>query len=220
MPPAADVFEKSNQMSVFSIASPAIKAMIGRMGKAEVVNLPRLLQIGGSGAVIVCNHVGWADGLWLAYALHPRQLRFISKKELFEKPVAKWALEQSGCISLDRGNPSPGAIRTAVGLLREGQVVLVFPSGTRSAAGVGYKRGAATLALHAQVPIVPAFYSGPPEMHIAHLIGRPSIRIQFGPAISTSGIEANRASATELTERLKGAIDKLGIGTGLDLVAA
>jgi 1-acyl-sn-glycerol-3-phosphate acyltransferase len=207
-------------MSVFSIASPAIKAMIGRLGKAEIVNVPWLLKSGGSGAVIVCNHVGWADGLWLAYALHPRQLRFISKKELFETPVAKWALEQSGCISIDRDDPSPSAIRTAVNLLREGQVILVFPSGTRGATNGAYKRGAATLALHAQVPIVPAYYSGPPDMQVAHLMDRPNVRVAFGPSIMTAGLEPTRDVATAVTVQVKAAIDELSLQVHHDLAAA
>ena len=197
-------------MNIFSVASPALKAILERLGNPEVSDQPPLLRPGGSGAVIVSNHVGWADSLWLAYALYPRQLRFISKQELFNTPFTKWVFEQSGCIAIDRAEPSPSSIKIAVDLLRQGELLLVFPSGTRWSENAVFKRGAATIALHAQVPIVPAYYRGPTHMHLTHLVGRPRVQILFGEAIPTAGLNASRDNAATLTNKLHGAISKLG----------
>jgi Acyltransferase len=71
-------------MNMVTVASPVLKVLFDRLGRVDVFNMPSVLQEGGPGAVIVCNHVGWADSLWLAYALYPRQLRFLSKQELFD----------------------------------------------------------------------------------------------------------------------------------------
>lgn len=196
-------------MNMFSVASPALKMVFERLGNPEISDQPTLLGIGGAGAVVVSNHVGWADGLWLAYALYPRQLRFISKQELFSTSITKWIFEQSGCISINRADPAPSSIKVAVELLRRGELLLVFPSGTRSENAV-FKRGAATIALHAQVPIVPVFYTGPPHMHVRHLVGRPRVKIQFGEIIPTEGLSVSKRNAAALTAAAQTAISALG----------
>ncbi len=206
-------------MKMLAAASPVIKRLFERLGKPEIRNCPELLRPGGSGAVIVCNHAGWADGLWLSYAVYPRQLRHISKYELFASPIAKWMLVQGGSIPINRGDPSPSSIKSAVNLLQNGELLLIFPAGTRRENAV-FKRGAATIALHAQVPIVPALYEGPRQMHVAHLLGRPSIRVTFGTPIPTDGLSTEKSTAAVLTERLQASIAGLRVMTKDQLQAA
>jgi 1-acyl-sn-glycerol-3-phosphate acyltransferase len=195
-------------MSMLSAASPALKLLFERVGRPEVHNKPDLLELGRSGAVIVCNHAGWADSLWMSYAVYPRPLRHMSKRELFSSPVTRWFLEQSGSIPIDRSEPSPSTIKSAVDLLRNGELLLVFPAGTRQE-NARFKRGAATIALHAQVPLVPALYDGPKTMQIAHLLGRPRISVTFGDVIATTGLPVERETASVLTGRLQLAIETL-----------
>ena len=196
-------------MNVLSLASPALKVLFERVGKPEVINRPDLLRFGGTGAVIVCNHVGWADSLWLAYAVYPRQLRHMSKQELFGSQFTKWILEQGGSNPINRTKPSPSSIKSAVGHLRNGEVILIFPSGTRNVEQTTFKRGAATIALHAQVPMVPAFYQGPGHMRAADLMHRPCIRVEFGTPIPTAGLPIEKNLAVALTRRVQAAIEDL-----------
>ena len=70
-------------MNVLAVISPGLRVLFERAGKPEVVNRPDFLRFDGTGAVIACNHVGWAYSLWMAYAVYPRQLRYMSKQELF-----------------------------------------------------------------------------------------------------------------------------------------
>lgn len=94
-------------MSLLTVVSPGLKVLFARIGKPEIIGRPPVLQLGGAGAVIACNHVGWADSLWMAYAVYPRQLRYMSKEELFGSPLARWVLQQGGSIPIDRADPSP-----------------------------------------------------------------------------------------------------------------
>jgi len=137
-------------MNVLTVISPGLKVLFERVGKPEVINRPDFSQFGGTGAVIACNHVGWADSLWMAYAVYPRQLRYMSKQELFSPSLSRWVLEHVGSIPIDRADPSPSSIKTAVDILQHGGVILIFPSGTRSDENIAFKRGAATVALHAR----------------------------------------------------------------------
>ena len=119
-------------MSLLTVVSPGLKILFDRVGKPEIINRPPMLRLGGTGAVIACNHVGWADSLWMAYAVYPRQLRYMSKEELFGSPLTRWVLQHGGSIPIDRGDPSLRSIKTAVDILQNGEIILIFPSGTRN----------------------------------------------------------------------------------------
>jgi len=196
-------------MNVLAVISPGLKVLFERVGKPEIINRPDFFRLGGSGAVIACNHVGWADSLWMAYAVYPRQLRYMSKQELFSPPLSRWVLEHGGSIPIDRVEPSPSSIKAAVDILQHGGVILIFPTGTRSDENIAFKRGAATIALHARVPLVPAFFQGPKQMQVAHLMHRPQIRVTFGSPIPTAELPPRKETTIALTRQLQAAIGEL-----------
>ena len=207
-------------MSVLTVVSPGLKVLFERIGKPEIINRPEVLRVGETGAVIACNHVGWSDSLWVAYAVYPRQLRYMSKKELFSSLLTRWVLQHGGSIPIDRADPSPSSIKTAIEILRGGELILIFPSGTRSGEEAAFKRGAATMALHARVPLVPAFYQGPEHMQIAHVIHRPRVRVTFGAPIPTTLLPLGRETTAVLTRQLQAAIGELRSRAKSDLSAA
>jgi 1-acyl-sn-glycerol-3-phosphate acyltransferase len=196
-------------MNVLTVVSPGLKVLFERVGKPEVINRPDFFRLGGTGAVIACNHVGWVDSLWLAYAVYPRQLRYMSKQELFGPSLSRWVLEHVGSIPIDRADPSLSSIKAAVDILKHDGVILIFPSGTRSDQNIAFKRGAATVALHARVPLVPAFFQGPKQMQVAHLLHRPLIRVTFGSPIPTAELPFGKGTTIELTRQLETAIGEL-----------
>jgi 1-acyl-sn-glycerol-3-phosphate acyltransferase len=114
-------------MNVLAVISPGLKVLFERVGKPEIVNRPNLFRSDGAGAVIACNHVGWADSLWMAYAIYPRQLRYMSKEELFNSTLSRWVLTHGGSLPIDRADPSPSSIKTAVDMLQHGEIILIFP---------------------------------------------------------------------------------------------
>jgi 1-acyl-sn-glycerol-3-phosphate acyltransferase len=207
-------------MNVLAAVSPGLKVLLERVGKLDVINQPGLLREGRMAAVIACNHVGWADSLWMACAVYPRQLHYMSKQELFGSALSRWVLEHGGSIPINRANPAPSSIKIAMDLLRRGEIILIYPSGTRSEEDIAFKRGAATLALHARVPLVPAFYQGPKHIQVTHLARRPLIRVIFGSPIPTAGLPPGKATALDLTRQLKSAITKLRLITDSELRAA
>ena len=133
-----DAVSQGCRMNILTVISPGLKVLFERVGKPEVINRPDFSQFGGTGAVIACNHVGWADSLWMAYAVYPRQLRYMSKQELFGSTLSRWVLEHGGSVPIDRADPSPSSIKTAVDILRHGEIILIFPSGTRSEENIAF----------------------------------------------------------------------------------
>ena len=207
-------------MNVLAIVSPGLKVLFERVGKPEVINRPEFLRFDGAGAVIACNHVGWADSLWMAYAVYPRLLRHMAKKELFGSTLSRWVFEHGGSVPIDRANPSPSSIKTAVDILRRGEIILIHPSGTRNEENVAFKRGAATIALLARVPLVPAFFQGPRQIQVAHLLHRPSIQVTFGSPIPTAGLPLGRGTTINLTRQLQTAIGQLRLVANSKQIAA
>jgi 1-acyl-sn-glycerol-3-phosphate acyltransferase len=206
-------------MSLLTVVSLGLRVLFHRIGKPEIIGRPPVLQLGGKGAVIACNHVGWADSLWMAYGVYPRQLRFMSKEELFVSPLARWVLHQGGSIPIDRADPSPRSIKIAVDTLRNAALILIFPTGSRNAESLAFKRGAAAIALRARVPIVPAFYEGPRHMDMGHIMHRPRIRVTFGVPIPTAELPLDNATTFALTRQLTAAIGELQSNVVLDLSA-
>jgi 1-acyl-sn-glycerol-3-phosphate acyltransferase len=195
-------------MAAADFIVPLLKVALERCSRIEVVNRPSLVDLGG--AVLACNHTGWADGLAVAYAVYPRRLYFMSKDELFDAHVLGWILEQLGGFPISRERPLPGSIKTAKGLLVRGELVLIYPAGTRGNKEIAFKRGAVTLALMAGVPIVHILYVGPGKIRPLHFLRRPIVRVIFGKPIPAIREARRRDVIYAISGKLKAEISKLG----------
>lgn len=83
------------------------------------------------GALIVCaNHTAMLDVLSLAVSFK-RQLRFLAKKELFKIPLLSQLISALGAYAVDRGRGDIGAIKKTLSILKDEEIVAMFPQGTR-----------------------------------------------------------------------------------------
>lgn len=144
---------------IYYIAGYLIKFILSIFGFLKVFqreNLPK-----DDGFVIACTHTGWVDILWLGVSILPKKVNYMAKKELYESKFLSWLMHHLNAFPVDRENPGPSSIKTPRKLIKDGQIVGIFPSGTRSSEDVPLKRGAVTIASYAKAPIVPAAYVGP-----------------------------------------------------------
>lgn len=163
-------------------------------------NVPR-----EGGFVLACNHVSSFDPWPLALPLWPhRFLRFMAKSELYWFPL-RLVLDGAGAFPVRRGQADVEAIETAVRLAREGNIVAMFPEGTRRRKGL-VKRfearprtGAARIAIEAGVPLVPAAVAGTDR-----LLKLGPLRIAYGPPVDIEGLDPQEA-----TDRLMAHIAEL-----------
>ncbi|HPZ43017.1 MAG TPA: lysophospholipid acyltransferase family protein [Bacillota bacterium] len=119
-------------------------------------------NIPASGSVVlIANHTSYWDPV-VIYCAFKRRVYFMAKAELFKIPVVGHVIALSGAFPVHRDKTDRIAIRTALRLLKEGQVVGIFPEGTRSHSGEMLKPhlGAAMLALKSGAPILPVALSG------------------------------------------------------------
>jgi 1-acyl-sn-glycerol-3-phosphate acyltransferase len=121
-------------------------------------NIPK-----SGGAILVSNHISAGD-TFLLPAMIRRRLTFPAKMELFQGRgvsgrVLTWFLKAVGQLPMDRsgGRASASSMEGVVGVLRSGELLGIYPEGTRSPDGRLYKgkTGAARLVLQARVPVIP-----------------------------------------------------------------
>ncbi len=171
-----------------------------------------LEHLPAGGFVLAANHTSNLDPWALGMPLLPhRQLRFMAKSELFN-PVLAPFLRAGGAFKVRRGEGDMEAMRTAAELARQGEIVVMFPEGTRRKKGLRKKHtarphtGAARIALAAGVPLVPAAITGTDRLS---RLG--PLRVTYGEPIDLSdleGMDVKEASA-EATERLMTKIEEL-----------
>ena len=134
-------------------------------------------------AVVAANHVTNFDVFPMQFAL-PRPIFFMAKSELFKFPLMDVALRNLGAFPVYRGEKDQWALRHALKVLTHGQILGMFPEGTRSK-GRGLtvaKTGSARLALEANCPIVPMIVIGS-DHFFRHFPRRARVTIQLLPPI-------------------------------------
>jgi len=155
-----------------------------------------------SGFVISMNHRSALD-MFLYWAILPRRIKFLAKKELFTYPVLGPILTR-WCVPVDRGRYDRRALDLCVRALRDGYVLSVFPEGTRHAQLAAGHGGAVLMAAKAGVPVVPGAIMGRygPFQTLTVRFGTP---LRFPPDLT----KQQRQAATETlmeTIRALGAI--------------
>jgi 1-acyl-sn-glycerol-3-phosphate acyltransferase len=162
--------------------------------------------------IYMANHVSNFDILALFAGL-PGQFRWMAKVELFRIPLFGLAMARAGSIPVDRSNRKNSVLsmREAVKRIEGGTSVMIFPEGTRSPDGTlqDFKTGSFTLALMAQVPVVPLAISGSGEVMPKHSrwIHGGHITLTILPPVATAGRPV--AERAELMEEVRGPIASL-----------
>lgn len=130
----------------------------------------------GKGAVIVCDHVSYFDPVFQYCILRPAQWpRFMAKSDVMHG-FAAWFLGMHGAFPVERDSADLSAIKRAVRYLKDGEIVALFPEGTRRGKGhveLHLHAGAALIARMGKVPVVPS------TVHNAEKIKQKGQRLRF-----------------------------------------
>ncbi len=190
---------------MYNVAAHTCRFLLKKRGKLCVRNREYLPT--DTGFVIACSHKGWVDVVALGTAVLPHQIHFMAKKELFNHILTSNVLKKLNAFPVDRSNPGPSSIKIPIKLAKEGHIVGIFPSGTRTEEDVPLKKGAVTIASMAKVPIVPAAYKGP--ANVKELFSKNPIVISFGNPIYLGEDKLTKNRLAEVSNHLTASIHAL-----------
>lgn len=151
----------------------------------------------GGPVILSANHTHLVDVMLIHCGIKP-WISWVAKKELIGIPVLGWIVKAMGAIPVDRDKADVSTARGMITALRSGEIVGMFPQGTRvPPEKVPYVRprsGVAHFALKLDVPILPVAIEGSFRWFS-------KIRIVFGPAYRLERRKAKASDSGEIKEQ-------------------
>ena len=180
------------------ILIPFFRAWL-RLGRDGTEHIPQEGPL-----LLAANHRSFLDPFVLGTMLD-RPVYYVAKKELFAKRWQAWLLNALGAFPVDRGASDPEMLETARTILRRGDVVLIFPEGTRVRTGpLGVpKRGVGRLALETGAPVVPLAVLGTERVRKGWMIRPSKVAVRAGKPLAFPQVEQpSKALAQAVTDRI------------------
>ncbi len=144
-----------------------------------------------SPAVIASNHLSFVDSIVLPMNV-PRPVYFLGKADYWDSWRTRWFFQGTGVVPVyrDGGSKGDASLRTGVEILQRGDLLGIYPEGTRSPDGRLYrgKTGPVRMALEAEVPIIPCAVSGTDQAlpSGAYRPRRHPVRVVYGEPLDLS----------------------------------
>lgn len=137
---------------LYWIGYQTVNLLTGKLLRATVKGKE---NIPPGGCLVISNHVSFLDPTTVGWALE-REIHYLARKTLFKPPLG-WLFCRVNVIPVDQERPDMTSLRKVIKLLKQGEMVLLFPEGARSADGTIQQGqpGAGLVACKAGVPILP-----------------------------------------------------------------
>ena len=154
--------------------------------------------------IIAANHRSFLDPFVIG-TMARRPLYYVAKQELFRNRLQGWLLNALGAFPVRRGAGDEDSIETAKAILARGDIVLIFPEGTRIRPGsLGKpKRGVGRLVLETGAPVVPVAVHGTEDVRRGWRIRPRKVKIRAGrPLRFPTADHASPSLARAVTDRI------------------
>jgi 1-acyl-sn-glycerol-3-phosphate acyltransferase len=183
---------------------PTIGGLVKLFAPLRVYGVER---IPGNGPLVLCfNHYSWLDP-WAFGAVIPRTVYYVAKQEAHDTPLMGPFIRFFGTISVRRGESDREAVRLMRDVVRRGDVLGMFPEGTRQKREPGpVLPGAAMIAVQEGVRVVCGAIEGTQEWKLGNF--RP-VSVAFGEPLDVSGYARNSRGYREAAEEIQREIRRL-----------
>ncbi|GAJ41771.1 lysophospholipid acyltransferase family protein [Saccharococcus caldoxylosilyticus] len=179
-------------LDFYSFAKGVVKGILTPLYRIKVIGVEQFPKDGG---VLLCaNHISNLDPPILGITA-PRPIHFMAKEELFRVPILKNLINSLHAFPVKRGMSDRQALRTGLEVLKQGQVLGIFPEGTRSKDGKLKKGlpGVGFFALRTNAVVVPCAIIGPYRAFVP-------LKVIYGAPIDMAPLRERKASPEEATD--------------------
>ena len=161
--------------------------MFGWLVNFEAIGREYIPREGGT--LIMSNHVSYLDPIFLGAAV-TRELHYMARDNLFRPKLWGDFLTYMNAFPVKRGEADIKSLRTTLSLLKENQLVLIFPEGTRGIDGKlnEPEEGAGFIVHRTNVPVIPTFVKGTEIIWPKNAKGikRAKVTVYFGKPLELS----------------------------------
>lgn len=169
-------------------------------------------RVPGCGAAIIApNHFSAMDHFFCGIYLR-RRVRFMAKSQLFTGALAA-VIEHAGAFPVRRGQRDEQAIETALCILRNGGVIVIYPEGGRSRGsqiGEQARPGVGRLALESGAPVVPVAIYGSQRVRGWKRLRFPHVSVAYGQPVRYEQIGGcTREQQQEVADEILGRVREL-----------
>lgn len=188
-------------MNLYAFGKGLVKTVLSPLYRFEIIGAENFPKEGG---ILLCsNHIHALDPPVVGMTA-PRTVHFMAKEELFKAPILGSILPKVNAFPVKRGMSDREALRTALKILKNGEVVGLFPEGTRSTDGVLKKglSGAGFFALRGNADVMPCAIIGPYKAFR-------KVKVVYGEPIRMEPYRERKASVDEVTEAIMSSIQKI-----------
>jgi len=188
-------------MNLYTFAKSLVWNVLNPIYRFDIRGLEKFPKTGG---VLICaNHINALDPPVVGITA-PRDVHFMAKEELFTAPILKTILPKIYAFPVKRGMSDRDALRKAIAVLKSGNVMGLFPEGTRSKTGELGKgfSGAGFFAIKGEAAVVPCAIIGPYKAF-------KRVKVVYGEPIDMQPYRERKASADEVTQVIMDHIQQL-----------
>ncbi|WP_067725421.1 lysophospholipid acyltransferase family protein [Oceanobacillus damuensis] len=181
-------------MSLYKFARSVVALILFPLYRISIIgkeNIPK------DGPVIICsNHISNFDPPVVGIT-SPRDIHFMAKGELFEKPILGRLLSGIQAFPVKRGLSDRNALRKGLEILKDGKTLGLFPEGTRSKTGELGKplAGVGFFALRSEAAIIPCAIIGPYKAF-------KKVKVVYGKPMNMEEHRASKSSPQETAEAI------------------
>jgi len=216
---------------LYSILKSILEPTLGVLFRPEVEGLEHIPETGP--AIIASNHLSFSDSIFMPLVV-PRRVTFLAKSEYFTGKGVKGRATATffralGQVPVDRSGGRAGeeALTTGLRVLSEGELLAIYPEGTRSPDGRLYRgrTGIARLALESGVPVIPVAMINtdkiqPPGKVLPKIM---RVGVKFGTPLNFdryAGMSQDRFVLRSITDEIMYALMDLGGQEYVDIYAS
>ncbi len=196
---------------MYWVIKAILKPLLRAIYRIEIEGLENVPRKGA--AIIAANHLSFLDSFFIPLVVKWRKMTYLAKADYFTSWKTAWFFKMVGQIPVARDDKakSQKALETGLEVLKDGNLLGIYPEGTRSPDGNLYRgrTGVARLALAAQVSVIPCGLIGTEEV-MPKAAKFPRLRnirvkVRFGKPIDVGryeGQERDRFVLRSLTDEI------------------